>query len=114
MAPQLDNFRTFSLRSEFGSWKDGTLSNFAPEYAKKWCTRMQLLGMKDEKEYQGYRALPALRENWQKSSANEIATLMKNHNISYAVSDTPFPSNERLTQRFQNAMVYIYQFKAAD
>lgn len=111
VAPYLDNFRTHSFRNEFGTWKDGTLANFSPEYARKWWIRISLLGMRNEKQFQGYRAIRQLQKIWIDNLQYNLALLINDYKVSYLVSDKPLPTDLPFKQIYRNQKFCIYKLQ---
>ncbi len=45
--PTMEGFRVESERAIYGDWKDGTLSNFNPDFGREWLRRMKKLGFRE-------------------------------------------------------------------
>lgn len=109
--PPLENFRTLSQRPEFGSWKDGTLANFSPEYVVEWRRRMELLGMTWTPEFKGYGGAEALARLWGHPTAEQLRRVLDAEPCDFIVTrfGAPLPESTDWTPVFQNTSVIIFE-----
>jgi len=100
--PDLEGFRSFSLRSHFGDWKQGTLSLFHPEFGAAWEARMRLLVPRRLDSW----AIRNLALNYDTLTASEIEDLVARFGISHVVVRRPRALN--LPLAYENPAFRVY------
>ena len=83
--PDLEGFRSFSRRSHFADWKQGTLSLFHPAFGAEWAERMRLLTPRRLDPW----PIRDLARNYDALTASEIAPIVARFGISHIVVRRP-------------------------
>ena len=101
--PWMMGFRSFSLRSSFGEWKDGAPTLFNRAYAKAWRDKMSLMNF-----WPGKHSSLATTE-YHSRTADEWLQLATAHEVQYLVTiaevDYPF---EKVYQEAEYAIWKLY------
>ena len=100
--PDLEGFRSFSLRSHFVDWKQGTLSLFHPEFGTEWQERMRLLAPRRLDPW----PIRNLARNYDALTAGEIEDLVERYGISHVVVRRPRALD--LPLAYENAAFRVY------
>ena len=94
--PYLEGFRTYSRRSQFADWKQGTLSMFHEEFGLEWLRRMQRLVPRQLDPKSPWRNVAL---NYESLSAPQLDSLIRDYRITHIVTqasqgDRPLPWRE--------------------
>jgi hypothetical protein len=105
--PDIEGFRSFSRRSHFVDWKQGTLSLFHPAFGSEWQERMRLLAPRRLDPW----PIRNLARNYDALTAAELQDLVTRFAITHVVVRQPRALGLPLV--YENAAFRVYATQRA-